>query len=923
MPIVSKSRREKFDNRTSNFAIALGTLCVTLSTAAVAAPGDFDRSFAQNGIATFPTDTGSAAYFVTTDAAGRVLATGKDRGLEFTTRLLPNGSLDGDFAFSGFTRSTTGGIDRYGDTILGHAGQWISNLPEGQSLLTRVDVTSCSPAICRFKSQTIRARRFNAYGSPVNAPNGDIEVSRGFRPTQVVEQESGGKFFVTGTIGYIDTTTTLARLKPDGLSDELFQPNSDLSLTCRALGTNSFRASRGVALGLVGGKTLLAQGVGYTGTAGQNICISRLNANGTVDQTYANGGDQIVGALFSTSKNYTPVALFAGVNDGAILLFRLRFQDGLNFREQYQIVWLTADGQLDKTKPGQGISSPTDLHVGQLMAAAIQSNGKIVIAGFAATATPVGGGLVDPAQPRIGRLLPDGTSDSAFGPGGQGYVPLISGGKRLNPNQLHIAADGSVFIAGELTSTDVSTNTDVTHFSLAKVQGDPAPAPIVLTSSASAAPYGAPVTLSAAFSRIGQGGTVTFSVVTADGQIELTGCSKVPVIAAVASCIASGAYQNQPLRQYIATYSGDPSNAAAKTSFSQAVSTNTAVLTVAAAPLPPIASGRTTTLTALVRMSNPVGAVTFTDNGVPITGCSQKPITLLPDATDSAVANCTSTAPAATSGVKQYVATYFYPTSHVSGKVSEQTTFDLRVVANSAPDYTDMWWAGPTENGWGMSVTQHGPIQFNVIFAYDASGKALWYVMPGGSFDAAGTVFSGSLYLPTSSPFSAYDKSKFVIGPAVGTASITYTSSSTATLTYNINGISASKSIQRQTFAPETAGANLRTNDLWWATAAEDGWGMNIAQQGRVLFPIWYTYDSSGNATFFTAQGGSWNGTVWSGTLFSHASSAWLGAAYDASMFTSSYAGSIMIDFTDASTATMTTTVNGIMQVRRIVRQPY
>ena len=500
---------------------------------------------------------------------------------------------------------------------------------------------------------------------------------------------------------------------------------------------------------------------------------------------------------------------------------------------------------------------------------------------------------------------------------------MISAGKRLNPNQLHIAADGSIFIAGELASTDVATNTEVTHFSLAKIQGDPAPAPIVLTSSASAAAYGAPVTLSAAFPRIGQGGTVTFSVVTADGQIELPGCAKVPVIAGVASCIASGAYQNQPLRQYVATYSGDPSNVGAKTSISQAVATNTAVLTMAATPLPPIASGRTTTLTGLVKMTNPVGSVTFTDNGVPIAGCAQRSISLLPDAIDSAVATCTVTAPAATSGIKQYVATYSYPSGHVSGKVSEQTTFDLRVVASGPADYTDMWWAGPAENGWGMSVTQHGPIQFNVIFAYDASGKALWYVMPGGSFNAAGTVFTGSLYLPTSSPFSAYDKSKFVIGPAVGTASIAYTSNSTATLTYTINDISATKSIQRQAFAPETAGANLRTNDLWWATVAEDGWGMNIAQQGRVLFPIWYTYDSSGKATFFTAQGGSWNGTAWSGTLFAHASSAWLGTAYDPSLFTSNFAGTITIDFTDASTATMTTTLNGIAQIRRIVRQPY
>ena len=161
------------------------------------------------------------------------------------------------------------------------------------------------------------------------------------------------------------------------------------------------------------------------------------------------------------------------------------------------------------------------------------------------------------------------------------------------------------------------------------------------------------------------------------------------------------------------------------------------------------------------------------------------------------------------------------------------------------------------------------------------------------------------------------------VGASVGTASITYTSNNTATLTFNINGISATKSIQRQIFAAETTGPNLRTNDLWWATFTEDGWGMNITQQGRVLFPVWYTYDATGKATFFTAQGGTWNGTVWTGTVYAHTSAAWLGVPYNGSQFTATIVGSIALDFTDASTAVMTYNVNGFTQVKRIERQPY
>ena len=455
------------------------------------------------------------------------------------------------------------------------------------------------------------------------------------------------------------------------------------------------------------------------------------------------------------------------------------------------------------------------------------------------------------------------------------------------------------------------------------ITAHPPAAPITLFSTTDVATYGGEVTLLASVIGNGQTGSVTFSVGTSNGPVVLPGCSAVRLVAGTARCTAPGAFQNQNPRQYLAAYSGDATNAPASASFAQSVALNTAVLTLAAFPLPPIVSGRTTTLSALVKMISPAGTVTFFDNGIPVTGCEQTAVSMLADATDSAIVTCTVTLPASPSGIKQYVATFFYPAGHVSGRVSEQANIDLRVTAQGPADYTDMWWAGVSENGWGMSVTQHGPIQFNVIFAYDSLGKSLWYVMPGGSFNAAGTVFSGPLYLPTSSPFSAYDKTQFVIGAPIGSASITYHDSNTATLAFTINGINGTKTIQRQIFAAETTGPNLRTNDLWWATFAEDGWGMNIAQQGRVLFPVWYTYDATGKATFFTAQNGNWRGTVWSGDVFSHSSSPWLGVAYNPSLFTATIVGTMSLDFSNASSATMTTTVNGITQVRHIERQPY
>ena len=356
-----------------------------------------------------------------------------------------------------------------------------------------------------------------------------------------------------------------------------------------------------------------------------------------------------------------------------------------------------------------------------------------------------------------------------------------------------------------------------------------------------------------------------------------------------------------------------------------------AVLTASANPLPPLIMGRNVTLTALVKMKNPAGTVSFFDGDTPISACAQRPLSVLPDATEAAVATCIFTTPIISAplppGVvnRRYVVNYFYPPNHASQRISEQFNLDIPTLttAQDPLDYTDMWWAGTAENGWGMSITQHGLIQFNVIFAYDSLGKPLWYVMPGGSWNATNTVFTGALYQPTSAPFSAYNKAQFVPGASVGTATITYANSGTANLAYTINGISGTKTIQRQVFATDTGQPRPVVNDLWWAGAQEDGWGMNIAQQGRTLFPVWYTYDSTGKTIFYTVPGGTWDGTIYRGDIYATVSSGWLGVNYTASQFVATKVGTMTLNFADQNNATMTYVVNGISQTKTITRQPF
>ncbi|MBL8523430.1 MAG: Ig-like domain repeat protein [Betaproteobacteria bacterium] len=436
-----------------------------------------------------------------------------------------------------------------------------------------------------------------------------------------------------------------------------------------------------------------------------------------------------------------------------------------------------------------------------------------------------------------------------------------------------------------------------------------------LTSSANPVTYGAPVTLTAQIKGANPGGTVTFSVSGAGGFAVV--CNAVPVSAGAASCVAPGSLHKSTPVSYIASYSGDINNVAASASLQQQVRIDSVSLSAIAQPTQ-TAAGRPVTLRALVTAKTFTNTITFYENGVPLSGCANVAITLLPGSTDTGVATCTIAAISA--GSHNYVVTY----PLASGPAFEQT-YLLNVVAQaSAPlDYTDMWWAGATENGWGVSITQHGMTQFIVLYVYDAAGKPVWYVMPGGSWNAGQNAYSGALYLPTSSSFSAYDASAFKANASVGTATVTYASASTATLTYTINGVSGSKNIQRQVFATDDGQPKLQVGDLWWGGSEQNGWGVNIAQQGRTLFPVWYTYDANGKDVWYAMPGGTWSGTTYSGDLYAITSSAWLGATYNPASFAPVKVGTMSLSFIDQNTATMTYTVNNVTQTKAIVRQPF
>jgi cytochrome c553 len=116
-----------------------------------------------------------------------------------------------------------------------------------------------------------------------------------------------------------------------------------------------------------------------------------------------------------------------------------------------------------------------------------------------------------------------------------------------------------------------------------------------------------------------------------------------------------------------------------------------------------------------------------------------------------------------------------------------------------AQDYSDLWW-NPDESGWGFNITQHATnVIFGVMYTYGEDRRPLWFVLPSGTWIAA-NIYSGPWY-QVSGPSQAgpFDPSA-IVATQVGTATITFTDASHATLAFTVNGTLVSKTMTRQSF---------------------------------------------------------------------------------------------------------------------------
>lgn len=112
----------------------------------------------------------------------------------------------------------------------------------------------------------------------------------------------------------------------------------------------------------------------------------------------------------------------------------------------------------------------------------------------------------------------------------------------------------------------------------------------------------------------------------------------------------------------------------------------------------------------------------------------------------------------------------------------------------------DLWWGGPSQNGWGLAIAEQGGTLFMVWFTYDNAGMPTWFVMPGGEWTADGR-YAGTVYRTRGPMWEGvpFDASKVSVVP-VGRFSLRFSSPQQAAMEVTIDDRGVTLDLVRQPF---------------------------------------------------------------------------------------------------------------------------
>jgi uncharacterized delta-60 repeat protein len=260
-------------------------------------------------------------------------------------------------------------------------------------------------------------------------------------------QQPDGKLLTAGAEYEMNSEmyflSIIARFLPDGSPDNNFGTNGSVRLL-----TGSKNAVEAIAL-QTDGKIVLAGNEYVVQGNSPNVqlitipFIARLNANGTLDNSFGNNGIHRLGLLDGyDGKSLAAIAVLPNgqiIAGGTVATADLKMM----------LICLNADGTYNNNFGVSGMGQYA-MEIGEdagLWDLAIQNDGKIILAGASGSA---GLASADDRLFAVARINADGTPDASFGTQGT-VVTQISSGTNFIEDIAHkvtILPDGKICLAG-------------------------------------------------------------------------------------------------------------------------------------------------------------------------------------------------------------------------------------------------------------------------------------------------------------------------------------------------------------------------------------------------------------------------------------------------------------------------------------------
>ena len=239
-----------------------------------------------------------------------------------------------------------------------------------------------------------------------------------------VALQPDGKIVVAGRSG----RWSVARYNPNGTLDTTFDGDGKVLLAL--IGANGGAQEVFV---LPDGKIIVA---GTAESSGGGFAVAKLNADGSLDTTFGTNGTAVTsfGTSITASGN-------AGIlqPDGKILVIGHLIYGSTTNVEDWAAARFNADGTLDTTFGSGGKAILNIRNSDEAFGAKLQTDGKIVIAGFSAPDNGTG-------NLTLARLNGDGSFDTTFGNGGKVISPFANN----FATSVAILPDGKILAAGSV-----------------------------------------------------------------------------------------------------------------------------------------------------------------------------------------------------------------------------------------------------------------------------------------------------------------------------------------------------------------------------------------------------------------------------------------------------------------------------------------